>query len=135
MMTRPESEPTFCGDIGFDGPDWPGPWGCGTVMLEVVDGVVTRHLCTLSYDHVEYEGEGHVCVLGHRWDVEKPRRRWRDRLLRRPVEKLPQRRGRLLGSFWDDLGRHMENPEFRRSYVEQSLRIQATDEQANTDGR
>ena len=37
-------------------------------------------------------------------------------------------------SFWADLDRHLEDPEFRRSYVEQSLWIQASDERADADG-
>jgi hypothetical protein len=94
-MTRPprtEPDPGFCDGIGLDNPGWPGPWGCGTVWWEVADGAITTHLCALSDDHVDYRDEPHVCTLGHRQDVEKPRRRWRDRLLRRPVEELPLRR-------------------------------------------
>lgn len=34
-------------------------------------------------------------------------------------------------SFWDDLNRHMEDPEFERSFVETSLRIQAVDSLMN----
>lgn len=124
---RPEIDWRFCDGIGLDNLDWPGPWGCGTVWWEVADGAITTHLCALSDDHVDYRDEPHVCTLGHRQDVEKPRRRWRDRLLRRPVEELPRRRE----SFWADLDRRMEDPEFRRSYVKQSLRIQAADEQPN----
>lgn len=90
---RPEPDPGFCDGIGFDNPDWPGPWGCGTVMQVMVDGVMTTHMCALSYDHVDYLDEPHVCTLGHRWDVYRPRRRWRDRLLRRRVEKLRRRPG------------------------------------------
>jgi len=125
MTTRPE--PTPCDGVGFDRPDWPGPWGCGTVWWEAVNDVVTRHQCALSYDHVHYRDEPHVCTEGHRCDVERPRRRWRDRLLRRPVEELPRRRG----GFWADLDRHLEDPEFRRACAEQSLRLQAGDKQAD----
>lgn len=35
------------------------------------------------------------------------------------------------GAFWDDLDRRLEDPEFRKGYVEHFLRIQAIDEQAN----
>lgn len=95
---------------------------------------MTRHLCALSYDHVEYEDEPHACALGHRWPVWRPRRRWRDRLLRRSTPKLRSRRGLGLGAFWDDLNRRLENPKFRRSYIEESLRIQEVDERANAAG-
>lgn len=42
--------------------------------------------------------------------------------------------GRPGGAFWVDLNRHLQDPKFRRAYVEESLRIQAADEQANADG-
>lgn len=53
-----------------------------------------------------------------------------DRLSRRPVPELPRRRE---ASFWTDLGRHLEEPEFRRSYIEETLRIQAAGEQADAE--
>ena len=118
-MAAPEVKPNFCGGVGFDGPDWPGPWGCGGVMREVVGGVETTHLCALSYDHVDYQDEPHVCVLGHRWDVWTPRRRWWQWMLRRSAPQLPQRR-EPFGSFWDELNRRMEDPDFRRAYEKQS---------------
>ena len=52
---------------------------------------------------------------------------WRQKWL---TQNAPQPRS----SFWADLDRHLEDPEFRRSYIEHSLRIQASDEQANADG-
>jgi hypothetical protein len=127
---RPDDH-AFCDGIGFDNPGWPGPWGCGTVMWEVVDGAIRSHLCALGYDHVEYRDEPHVCTQGHSWGVCRPRRRWWEWLLRRPVEELPWRREPGPGAFWADLNRHMQDPRFRRSYVKESLRIQAFDDQMN----
>lgn len=37
-------------------------------------------------------------------------------------------------SFWTDLNQHLEDPEFRKGYIETSLQIQAYDEAANADG-
>lgn len=34
-------------------------------------------------------------------------------------------------AFWIDLNRHLQDPKFRRSYVKESLRIQAFDDQMN----
>lgn len=49
---------------------------------------------------------------------------WRQKWL---TQNAPQPRS----SFCADLDRHLEEPEFRRSYVEQSLRIQAADGRAD----
>jgi hypothetical protein len=43
------------------------------------------------------------------------------------TQHAPQSRG----SFWIDLDRHLENPEFRAAYVEQSLQLQKFDDQTN----
>jgi len=126
-----EAKLNFCGGIGFDNPDWPGPWGCGTVMQEAVDGIVTTHLCALSCDHTHYRDEPHVCTSGHEWPVWTPPRRWWEWLLRRPLKELPRRRGPF-GSFWDDLNWHMENPKFRRAYEEHARRIQEAGNQGAT---
>lgn len=41
-------------------------------------------------------------------------------------------RQRPRSAFWDDLNRNLERPKFRRTYIAESLRIQAFDEQINT---
>lgn len=131
-MNQHETRPNFCGGVGFDSPDWPGPWGCGGVKVEVVDGVETTHLCALSYDHAECRGEPHCCTLGHRWPVWTPRRRWWQWMLCQPAPQLARRRGPF-GSFWDDLDRHLEGPDFRRGYEEQMRRIQTAGDLGPTD--
>src|SRR3954471_19989798 len=82
VSAMPEPEPPrFCGGIDWTTGD--DSWRCDGV---VQDGDRVVHQCAASYDHVEYEGEAHVCALGHRWPVYRPRRRLWDWLLRRPVE-------------------------------------------------
>ena len=40
---------------------------------------------------------------------------------------------RPVHGFWGDLKRRMDNPEFRKAYIEESLRIQAIDAAANAE--
>lgn len=60
-------------------PDEYDPWRCPNAMYEVVAGQEADHYCAASEGHPG----NHCCIHGTRWSQPKPRRCWRDRLLRR----------------------------------------------------